>query len=240
MRDDLRPYWIKRVQIGMRTWYCRHYLRPHFEALGRNAVVMKPRYIEVSGPGISIGCCATIVAEPDQRVRLSVWGRERGAGEIVIGDYVLITPGVRISACDSIRIGHSCMIAHGAYITDSDWHGLYDRIAIPKKVAPVTIGNNVWIGDRATVLKGVTIGDNSVVAAGAIVTRDVPADVVVAGNPAREIHPLDGDGAFYTRAQYLENPLVLWEEFDAWDRELLKNNKVWKWVLSEIWPRSAR
>jgi acetyltransferase-like isoleucine patch superfamily enzyme len=52
-------------------------------------------------------------------------------------------------------------------------------------VTPVHIGDNVWLGDHATVLKGVTIGDNSVVAARAVVTRDVPANVIVAGNPAK-------------------------------------------------------
>ena len=69
---------------------------------------------------------------------------------------------------------------------------LKDRPPRPKlKTAPVIIGNNVWIGMNATILKGVTIGDNSVVAAGSVVTKSVPANVVVAGNPAVVIKKLD-------------------------------------------------
>ena len=56
---------------------------------------------------------------------------------------------------------------------------------------PVTLGNNVWIGDGAKVCKGVTIGDNSVIGAGSIVTSDIPANSIAAGNPARVIKPLD-------------------------------------------------
>jgi acetyltransferase-like isoleucine patch superfamily enzyme len=58
---------------------------------------------------------------------------------------------------------------------------------------PVTIADNVWIGMNATILKGVTIGENSVVAAGAVVTKSVPANVVVAGNPAVVIKKFDGE-----------------------------------------------
>jgi acetyltransferase-like isoleucine patch superfamily enzyme len=84
------------------------------------------------------------------------------------------------------------MMANGTYITDSDWHTVYDRTQrSPEQPTPVHIGDNVWLGDHATVLKGVTIGDNSVVAARAVVTRDVPANVIVAGNPARVVKELD-------------------------------------------------
>jgi acetyltransferase-like isoleucine patch superfamily enzyme len=63
-----------------------------------------------------------------------------------------------------------------------------DRPPRPKlKTAPVKIGDNVWIGMNAVILKGVTIGDNSVVAAGAVVTKSVPPNIIVAGNPAVEV-----------------------------------------------------
>jgi len=74
-------------------------------------------------------------------------------------------------------------------IFDSDFHGLVDRRQ-PVKSA-VKIGNNVFIGSRAIILKGVHIGDNSTIAAGAVVTGEVPANVVVAGNPARVIKVLN-------------------------------------------------
>jgi acetyltransferase-like isoleucine patch superfamily enzyme len=236
MQRDLRPYWVKRLLLGYRAWYAKHRLAPQFSSFGPYAVVMKPRYIEVFGPNVHLGRCATLIAEPDQRLRIGVWGRTPGSGELVIGDYALLTPGVRIMACDSIRIGNGCMFAHGAYVTDSDWHGIYDRIAIPETPRPVRIGDNVWVGDRATVLKGVTIGDNSIVAAGAVVTRDVAANTVVAGNPARPVKELDPDGPWYTRDEYLARPRELFAEFDALDREMLRDNRLLPWLKSLLWP----
>lgn len=64
--------------------------------------------------------------------------------------------------------------------------------------APITIGNNVWIGAQATILPGVSIGENTIVAAGAVVTKDVPANVIVGGNPAKVIRPITGkDTSFW-------------------------------------------
>ena len=102
---------------------------------------------------------------------------------------------------EQIDIGSHCLISWNVGIADSDFHPLEpaqriidaqalapffkDRPPRPKlKTAPVKIGDNVWIGMNAVILKGVTIGENSVVAAGAVVTKSVPANTVVAGNPA--------------------------------------------------------
>ena len=63
----------------------------------------------------------------------------------------------------------------------------------PADASPVKIEDNVWIGARATILKGVTLGRNSVIGTGAVVTRDVPSDAIVAGNPAREVGKLADD-----------------------------------------------
>ncbi|CUX51511.1 acetyltransferase-like isoleucine patch superfamily enzyme [Agrobacterium tumefaciens] len=88
-----------------------------------------------------------------------------------------------ISCGCEITIGDEVFIADQVIIRDWDGHSIVGR---PEN-APIRIGNHVWIGMRAVILKGVTIGDGAVVAAGAIVTRDVPAGAVVAGNPARVI-----------------------------------------------------
>jgi serine acetyltransferase len=132
-------------------------------------------------------------------------------------------------------VGDSCMVASNAYITDSDWHDIYNRIA-PGKVAPVKIENNVWIGDSAIVCKGVTIGENSIVGAGAVVVHSIPANSIAAGNPARVVKTLDPNQAFTTRAQWYADPARLFEEFDQWDRALLQGNTVRGWLRSIFLP----
>ena len=105
MRDDLRPYWLKRVYLRYRQWYVDYFLRPECASLGDHCTFMKPRYCIISGPNIHIGDCFTAVCEPMHRVEIGVWGREAGAGSIHIGRGVLMSPGSRISASDEITIG---------------------------------------------------------------------------------------------------------------------------------------
>lgn len=237
MRQDRRPYWLKKAYLTLRHHYTEHFLAPACDAFGPHHTVMKPWYVSISGPNICIGRCATIIGEADSRVKIGVWGRTPDTGSIHIGDYVLISPGTRISASDSIRIGHSVMMAHGVYITDSDWHGLYDRTARDEQPAPVVIGDNVWLGDRCSVLKGVSIGDNSIVGAGAVVTRDVPANVVVAGNPARIVKQLDAERGYRTRADFFAEPEQLARFFDGVDRMVLSGNGFFNWLRAVIMPR---
>lgn len=108
---------------------------------------------------------------------------------IQIGDHSYINNNcVIISEGPGIEIGQNCFIGPEVSIYDSDFHGLVDRKQ-PLRSA-VKIGDNVFIGGRAIILKGVHIGDNSTIAAGAVVTRDVPADTIVAGSPAKVIKAL--------------------------------------------------
>lgn len=123
---------------------------------------------------------------------------------IEIGDKTTIMPTASLVAVDRITIGSRCMIANGAFITDTDSHSVFaadrdreiDGWAAGVRdwsdtgIAPVTIGDRVWIGRNAIVLKGVTIGEGAVVGAGAVVTHDVPPFTVVAGNPAQVIRRL--------------------------------------------------
>lgn len=96
----------------------------------------------------------------------------------------------------SITIGRKCRIAAGVWMFDSHGHPsdpharLQDRAASDPEVKPISIGDNVWIGGRAVIFPGVTIGEGSVVSACAVVTTDVPAYSIVAGNPARRIGTL--------------------------------------------------
>lgn len=234
MKADLRPYWVKKLYLRYRHWYTEVFLRPKCASLGSHHTIMKPWYTVISGANIHIGNAPTIVAEVDQRVYIGTWGRGISQGEIRIGDAVMISPAVRISASDKIHIGNGCMFANGAYITDSDWHGIYDRVARDPEIKPVIIHDNVWVGDHATVLKGVTIGENSIVAAGAIVTKDVPANVIVAGNPARIVKELDPAKGFTTRTEYYKDPASLERFFDNIERDILGKNSLATWLCSVL------
>jgi acetyltransferase-like isoleucine patch superfamily enzyme len=236
MRKDLRPYWVKKIYLRLRYWYAEHFLRPACDSLGDRHTIMNPWYVSISGPNINIGKCVTIIGERAKPVKLGVWGRELESGRIEVGDYVLISPGSRISASDEIRIGNSVMMANSVYITDSDWHGIYDRTARDARVMPVHIDDNVWLGDHAMVLKGVTIGENSVVAARAVVTKDVPANVIVAGNPARVVKELDPEQGFKTRADYFADPDSLEHYFDGIERDLLGKNSLFNWLRALLLP----
>ena len=196
---------------------------------------MKPWHVEIFGSPIDIGNYATVIATSDNKTRFSIWPKKKDEGRIRIGDYCLICPGVRISSASKITIGDSCMIASSAYITDCDWHGIYNRISIGKS-SPVKIENNVWIGDSAIVCKGVTIGENSVVGAGAVVVDSVAPNVIVAGTPARVVKSLDPDKNIVTRARWFSEPIRLFEEIDQWDRELLKENTLLRWIRSMVAP----
>jgi len=130
-----------------------------------------------------------IAIGPRIRIRAVPWASELAAsqgGVLEIGASTFINAGVSISACREVRIGSQCEIGPGVLIMDNDFHIAGDPTQHPPS-KPVRIGNRVWIGARAIVLKGVTVGDAATIAAGSVVTADVPAGAVVAGVPARVI-----------------------------------------------------
>ena len=90
---------------------------------------------------------------------------------------------VMIRCHEKISIGRDGFFASGVEVRDCDGHSI-DGVL---KTQPVSIGNHVWIGSKAIILKGVTIGDGAVVAAGSVVTKDVPPNVLVGGVPAKII-----------------------------------------------------
>lgn len=114
----------------------------------------------------------------------SIICRER----INIGDDVIISWGVTIVDHNSHSLGwvDRKNDVRDWRLGEKDWSGV--------QVAPVSIGNRVWIGFGAIILKGVTIGDEAVIGAGSVVTKNVPPKVVVAGNPARLVRRLEGGG----------------------------------------------
>ena len=120
-----------------------------------------------------------------EKTRLSVF--KDATLHIGCGTYI---NGARITAKRSVSIGKNCTIAPEVLIMDSDFHDLHDQNKEGISEG-VVIENNVWIANRATILKGVRIGAHAVVASGAVVTKDVEPYALVGGNPARVIRYLN-------------------------------------------------
>jgi acetyltransferase-like isoleucine patch superfamily enzyme len=125
-------------------------------------------------------------------------------GKIDIGKSCYIGEGTRIWSAESIKIGDRCFISHNVNIHDTNSHSLDSDLRFkhietiilsghPKdndfdiQSSPVNIHDDVWIGFNAVILKGVTINQGAIVAAGSVVTKDVPPFSVVAGNPAQVV-----------------------------------------------------
>ncbi len=182
-------WWPKPIPPNI-TWgdglYCESaQIFRHFKSTRENAVVLGSHVSLYAGCSFSLGV----------------------EGSCSVGDFTLLN-GVLIMAEERIEIGSYCLMSWNVGIADSDFHPLdpaqrmQDALALapyyekrparpPLRTAPVRIRDNVWVGMGAVILKGVEIGENSVVAAGAIVTKSVPPNVVVAGNPAVVVKHLE-------------------------------------------------
>jgi len=133
--------------------------------------------LRVTGWAVLAGSSVVVVG-PDATLELQ--GTEDGS------EGVFLSTGARIVCMEHIRIGGGSGLSWEAQVLDTDQHHLVvdGSHELPPHKAPVHVGDHVMIASRATVLKGVTIGDGAVIGAGSVVTRDVPARSVVAGNPA--------------------------------------------------------
>lgn len=148
---------------------------PYLQGRGR---IVLGRGVRLSGkPSISFGR-----PTPDGR-----------SPELVIGDGTFIGHHCGFNVGRSVRVGKHCLFAGGVQVYDMDGHPVdaderrAGKPTPPEAILPVVIGDDVWIGNEAIVLKGVTIGDRAIVGARSVVTKDVPQDAIVAGNPARVV-----------------------------------------------------
>jgi acetyltransferase-like isoleucine patch superfamily enzyme len=145
--------------------------------------------LSVRGPGeVTLGRNAAVYG----RVNLWTYAPE---ARIRIADNVIFG-GTRISSVKEITVGRDCILADSA-IRDTDFHSVRaDRRmpGAPVRVAPVHIADNVWVAASAILLPGTSIGENSVVGAGAVCMRGFPADKVILGNPAKVAMPLPSVG----------------------------------------------
>jgi len=106
---------------------------------------------------------------------------------VTLGKDLTIVSNTRVIAYADIEIGDDCIIGWESQLMSGDGHPVYKDGQLINAPRPIKIGNHVWIGSRAVILKGVTVGDGAIVAANAVVTRDVPPGAVVAGNPAKVV-----------------------------------------------------
>jgi len=161
---------------------------------GRIDILRAPMSKIVIGKNVQIvssskRCTASSIFAP---TKLRTWTK---SGQIIIGNNVDLN-GTSITARSKIiTIGSGTIIAPNVTIMDSDFHGLWppeNRTLNPsfENDGDVTIGKNVWIGSQSIILKGVEIGDNAVIAAGSIVVKEVPHNVLVGGSPAVVIRKL--------------------------------------------------
>jgi len=171
-----------------------------------------------AGEGLRLSLNARLITPGgERRVRIgrncAIRGiiRCEGPGQVTIGEEVHVGDGVIISARDSVDIGDGTLLAHGVQVFDNDTHPIDadERSAHFRSFlklgpkgrrpddfqvghGPVRIGRRCWLGFASAVMKGVSLGDETVVAAGAVVTTDAPARSMIAGNPARVVRSLDG------------------------------------------------
>ncbi|WP_318474502.1 sugar O-acetyltransferase [Photobacterium leiognathi] len=122
------------------------------------------------------------------------WGINTHIGNNVYANFNLtLVDDTHIYIGDSVMIGPNVTIATAGHPIDPDL-----RRDVAQFNIPVTIGNNVWLGAHVVVLPGVTIGENTVIGAGSIVTKDIPANVVAVGNPCRVLRPItEHDKEYY-------------------------------------------
>jgi len=133
-------------------------------------------------------------------LRIDAFGNE--PNQVVIGRNVEVGDYVHIGALESVIIGDNVLMAGNVYISDHD-HGVYqgkgDSVSLPTeiqsqkslKISPVYIGNNVWLGEGVCILKGVEIGENSIIGAASVVTKSIPSNSIAVGSPARVIKEYD-------------------------------------------------
>ncbi len=140
------------------------------------------------GRGVSVGFLPAPIAG-DGMVRLQA--RSKGA-VIEVGAGTSFSNNVQVIAESRVTIGERCLIGDGVLIMDSDAHALSvaGRHHQAPLISPVHIEDNVFVGSRSIILKGVTIGKDSVIGAGSVVVRSIPPGVIAAGNPAKVIRPL--------------------------------------------------
>jgi len=183
--------WELSVIAFFSTLYCRLFFRFLGVKIGSNSTFYGiPRIYFYSGSKIIFGNNVRIRTSRMSNLiglnRRSIIATHSKDAEIIIGDNCGFSA-IVIGAKESIRIGNDVMAGANVLITDFDWHALNpeERKHGEPESKPIVIEDNVFIGYSSTILKGVCIGMNSVIGANSVVTKDIPANVIAAGNPCK-------------------------------------------------------
>jgi acetyltransferase-like isoleucine patch superfamily enzyme len=215
-------------------------LYPHFDSVGEGTAFSEPWHVKVFGAPVTLGRHVQVCALRDSQVRFSVFGVGPGLGRIHVGDCSVINPGARIASGYAVEIGDNALLASNVTLNDTDWHGRYDRVHDRGGSAPIAIEDNVWLGEGVIVCKGVRIGQNTIVGAGAVVVKDLPPCVIATGNPARVVGELDPQGPYVSRAHVLAERGVgraYLERLAGLERELTAGNTLLGFMRYLLFPR---
>jgi acetyltransferase-like isoleucine patch superfamily enzyme len=176
-QTDLKDY-LKKAFCYARGVYYRHY----FDRCGPVQITGRI-YVKKKNARIKIGKCLIW-----KHVKFDLEGEGKKNEAILdIGDFTTIGDRTEIHVADEVKIGKRCRISWDCVIMDRNYHGIGNE---PERIAPVFIDDDVWIGCRSIVLPGVQVGAGSIIAAGSVVTNNVPANSLVAGNPAKKVRTL--------------------------------------------------
>lgn len=159
-------------------------------SLGKDYQILNPQYMQF---GENFGVSNRFRIEA-----IDTYEGETFSPKISFGNNVSMGNDNHIGCIDEIKIGNNCLFGSRIYITDHD-HGdtTLEALLLPPEKrklvskGPVIIHDNVWIGDGVAILSGITIGENAIIATNAVVTKDVPANSVVGGIPAKIIKTID-------------------------------------------------
>ncbi|MEL6273844.1 MAG: acyltransferase [Bacteroidota bacterium] len=183
MQIRYKSWWYKVLAVlrylVLRIWYGRRFQSSTLSMIGKRVGV----HIFKEG---KIACAGRIIL--DDHVMLYA------KGQLNIGKKLGVNRYSRIVAHEEVNIGDNVTIGQMVSILDHDHDFFMENQQLQLsgyRTAPVNIGNNIWIGDKCTILRGVTIGDNVVIGANTLVHKNVPPNVVIGGNPFRILKELD-------------------------------------------------
>jgi len=179
MKEGMRRFFSG---IGARVFFFNH-----------RSKIRKPLHVQYIKKCLKLGKDVSV----DSFSRIDFYLKDENKyPSLKLGDRVMISFRCTLLCAEKIEIGADTLIASDVMISDEN-HGIENPLLSyrlqPLETKPVIIGRNCWIGEKAIILPGVTIGDNSIIGAGSVVTKNIPANSIAVGNPCAVIKRYKGD-----------------------------------------------